>query len=136
MNHDNVYKLVMLALFISVAGIVLPGEDEPVVNNTNMGPSSSDMTGTGERIQDVIYWANDTPIVLMAEAHANVVGDILELNGSIDGVVVKRFSQRPITIGQNAWMSVMLVIPRGSNYSVKISNYHHYEWREYKYGKN
>lgn len=103
------------------------------VNNTNLAPNvAGHPFGTGERIQNVTYWANSTPIELHVFAHADTVAQALHLNLTINGSEVQHIQLRPLGGSENTYAPITAIIPKGANYSVNITNYHHYEWREYR----
>lgn len=133
----KVYKIALFALIIAFMAFAYADSidlsTDFVVNNTDMcnfNHTSGICNGT--RQINTLYYTNESPIQIFVLAHAENIGDILSVNLSINGTVVKYYSQRPLAAGQNAYSSVDAIIPKSSNYSVDISNYHHFEWREYK----
>lgn len=111
---------------------------EIVVNNTNLAPTvEPSIPGTGERESGNVYNAT-YPLQLMVFAHADTVSETAFVEVFINGTVVLPQSGRPLGGAESANRSVSVIIPRGANYSVRFSNYHHYEWREYPIlsGKN
>lgn len=137
MNTSMYKKIILIALFISIAALVLPGKTTIgvrfVENNTNLAPNVvGHPFGTGERIQNTTYWANNSPIQLMVFGHADTNGQHLALNLSINGTVVESTHLRPLAAAENTHAYITAIIPQYSNYSVNITNYHHYEWREYQ----
>jgi hypothetical protein len=140
---DNKLKcLCIVALLLSLTaisqsfGIVSTNSTNGVifeVNNTNLAPNvPGHPLGTGERIQSVTYWANNSPILLMVIGHASTASQNLAMNLSIDNVSVEQTQLRPLGIGENTHAYISATIPQHANYSVNITNFHHYEWREYK----
>jgi hypothetical protein len=129
-------KLILIAILLSVVGFVLPIQQEFFfdieVNNTNLAPNvAGHPFGTGERISGVKYWANDTPIELHIYAHADTATQALNISLKINDIVVQQIQLRPIISPENTYAPMTAIIPKGANYSVTITNYHHYEWREY-----
>jgi hypothetical protein len=130
-------KLIFLAIMLSIVGFVLPiSIDSSVfdieVNNTNLAPDVvGHPPGTGERIQNVTYWANNSAIELHVFGHADTVSQALHLNLTINGSEVQHIQLRPLGEAENTYASLTAIIPKGATYSVNITNYHHYEWREY-----
>lgn len=115
----------------------------PVPNNTNLAPDFSGIDptvpfGTGERIQNVTYNATNYSLDLHVFAHAMSVSDTASVKVYIDGVLVSPRSGRPLAVAETAYRGVDITIPKNSSYLVNITNYHHYEWREYPIlaGKN
>ena len=104
-----------------------------VMNNTNLAPDAGapHPFGTGERIQNITYYANNSPIQLMVFAHADTNGQHLALNLSINDTITESIHLRPLAAAENTHAFVTAIIPQYANYSVNITNYHHYEWREY-----
>src|SRR3990172_8176834 len=104
-----------------------------VMNNTNLAPDAGapHPFGTGERIQNITYYANNSPIQLMVFAHADTNGQHLALNLSINDTITESIHLRPLAAAENTHAYINAIIPQYANYSVNITNYHHYEWREY-----
>jgi len=102
-------------------------------NNTNLAPNiAGHPFGTGERIDNVTYWANSTPIDLHVFAHASSVSQTAKTFVYIDDVLVSPRSGRPLGGAEESYRGVDITIPRNSSYRVDFENYHHYEWREYR----
>jgi len=136
---DNKQKcLCMIAILIAFMSfayaISLPGSVFEIdKNNTNLAPNvAGHPFGTGERIDNVTYWANSTPIDLHVFAHASTVGQTAKVYAYIDDVLVSPRSGRPLGSAEEAYRGVDITIPRNSSYRVDFENYHHYEWREYR----
>jgi len=135
-----IFMLVMAAIVLMSGCIgetdIIRGNEfvfEIEENNTNLAPNvAGHPTGTGERISGVTYWANSTPIELHVYAHADTATQALNLSLQINGTVVQQIQLRPITAPENTYAPMTAIIPKGANYSVTITNYHHYEWREYR----
>lgn len=111
----------------------------PFLNNTNLAPQfPGEPTGTGERVSGVTYWANDSPIWLMAFAHAQTAAQTAGVSLFINGTLVEPSSGKPLGAAEEANKSIVGIIPKGANYSIRFDNFHHYEWREYPIlsGKN
>jgi len=105
---------------------------EIVVNNTNLAPTfPGEIAGTGERIDSVVYWANNSPIQLFVWAHATSSGDTAEVHLFINGTKVSDTSGRPVGVAESSNKTITAIIPKFANYSIEFNNYHHYEWREY-----
>jgi len=124
----------LLALAISTQSITINNLGMiVVVNNTNLAPDAGapHPFGTGERIQNITYYANNSPIQLMVYAHADTNGQHLALNLSINDTITESIHLRPLAAAENTHAFVTAIIPQYANYSVNITNYHHYEWREY-----
>src|SRR5574337_220793 len=125
------------AIMFAVVGILMPiasnNSFEVVVNNTNLAPTfPGEIIGTGERIADnTTYWANSTPIELFAFAHSNTAAQTSHISLYINGTQIEHTELRPLGAGERTHTYLHGIIPKGANYSVNASNYHHYEWREY-----
>jgi len=128
-------KLIILALLLSVVGIVLPvSESDIVVNNTNLAPSyPGEIPGTNERIGNNTTYFSNTKIELFIWGHAATTGDNSEIHLFIEGVKVADTSGKPLGIAEESNKTIIATIPRHVNYSVVVANVHHYEWREYPY---
>ncbi len=113
---------------------------EIVVNNTNLAPTfAGEPPGTGERFgNNTTYWANSSAIELFVFGHAQVQNNALHLSLYINGTQTEHTELRPLGAAERTHAYVTAIIPKGANYSVNITNYHHYEWREYPIlaGKN
>lgn len=108
------------------------------VNNTNLAPSIHGVTGTGERIQGVTYYANNSPIQILVFAHAQNVSQTAFVELTINDTIVLPQSGRPLAGAEQSNRSISVIIPKFASYKVDIENEHHYEWREYPIlsGKN
>lgn len=104
-----------------------------ITNNTNMAPTiEGEIPGTGERVNNVTYYNNDTAIEIMVFAHGNTVSNTAGVFLYVNGTLMLPQSGRPLGGAEVAYRSVSMIIPRGSYYNVSFANFHHYEWREYK----
>lgn len=156
-EEDNrkrkIYLLIVVALLIAFLAFSLAQNAQntadinnmfvPVPNNTNLAPDFSGIDptvpfGTGERIQNVTYNATNYTLDLHVFAHAMSVSDTAAVKVYIDGVLVSPRSGRPLGAAETAYRGADITIPKNSSYLVNITNYHHYEWREYPIlsGKN
>ncbi len=112
---------------------------EIIVNNTNLAPTiEPSVQGTGERLTNVTYYANASPIQLLVFAHASSVSETASLEVFINGTAVLHQQGRPLGGAETAYRSLSIIVPKYASYNVSFSNYHHYEWREYPIlsGKN
>src|SRR3972149_9003003 len=133
-------KIAVIAIIFSLIALVSANSltsqisgVQYIMNNTNLAPDAGapHPFGTGERIQNNTYWANNSPIQLMVFAHADTNGQHLALNLSINDTITESIHLRPLATAENTHAFVTAIIPQYANYSVNITNYHHYEWREY-----
>src|SRR3972149_2204224 len=133
-------KIAVIAIIFSLIALVSANSltsqisgVQYIMNNTNLAPDAGapHPFGTGERIQNNTYWANNSPIQLMVFAHADTNGQHLALNLSINDTITESIHLRPLAAAENTHAFVTAIIPQYANYSVYITNYHHYEWREY-----
>jgi len=149
MNIKKVVVLTLVAIiFALIAYVVAQNAQitaeinnvfEVVVNNTNLAPNvAGHPFGTGERLTNVTYWANTTPIEIFLFSHADTSGQDAGIVLNINGTNVSQTQTRPIAVAENVYTHLEGIIPKGSNYTVYFTNYHHYEWREYSIlaGKN
>lgn len=103
-----------------------------IVNNTNLALTiHPEHPGTGERLLNTTYYANRSAIQLMVFAHADAVSDVAGVFMYINGTLVAPQSGRPLGAAEQAYRGVVITVPRYAYYNVSITNYHHYEWREY-----
>lgn len=148
-NHKKIFVCGIFALILALAAYSLAqnAQDtadinnvlEIVVNNTNLAPSvAGHPPGTGERVNGVTYWANDSPIEVFVFAHASTPGATAEIHLFINGTKVADTSGRPLGAAEESNKTIIAMIPKGANYSFEFNNAHHYEWREYPVlsGKN
>ena len=101
----------------------------PIVNNTDLAPEY----GTGERIGNITYYANETPLDIFIYTH-NPVPTEVDIDLYIDGVRVQDDDVRTTVVNNNR--SKWIHIPYKASYAVNLNEsggLHHYEWREYKY---
>lgn len=139
LNYKKIFALGVIAVIFAIIGWALPitTTNESVfqteVNNTNLAPTI-DITipGTGERLNNSTYWANTTEIELHVFAHANSVSQTARVFLYINDTLVSPRSGRPLGAAEEAYRGIDTRIPRGSYYRVLFTNYHHYEWREYR----
>ena len=132
-------KIAVIAIIFSLIALVSANSltsqisgVQYIVNNTNLAPNvAGHPFGTGERIQNITYYANNSPIQLMVFAHADTNGQHLALNLSINDTITESIHLRPLAAAENTHAYINAIIPQYANYSVNITNYHHYEWREY-----
>lgn len=103
---------------------------EIVVNNTDLGTN-----GTHERLHDVVYWANTSPIAVYITFHAVGSGaaQSFDANFSINGtIVMDRDFKTSAGSGQHDHFSLYTIVPKFANYSITNStNIASTEWREY-----
>lgn len=112
---------------------------EVVINNTNLAPTAvGHPNGTGERITNELYWANSSTIEIFVYAHANSASNPLQIILNVNNITIEHSELRATGQATSTHAYVTGIIPKGSNYSVNISNAHHYEWREWAIlsGKN
>lgn len=141
--------IILMALLVAFLAVIMAqnAQDtadinnvfEVVVNNTNLAPTFvGEPPGTGERVTGTTYFANDSPIQLMVFAHASAAGGTATVEVWINNTMVQNQSGRPLAAPEQTFRSVAVIVPKFSSYSVNLSNYHHYEWREYQIlsGKN
>jgi len=103
------------------------------VNNTNLAPNvAGHPPGTGERIASSLYWANDSDIQIFVFGHASTASQALNITLEVNNATVETSELRPLGVAENTHAYVTAIIPKGSNYSVTVKNFHHYEWREWK----
>src|SRR3989304_7760067 len=133
-------KIAVIAIIFSLIALVSANSlssqisgVQYIVNNTNLAPDAGapHPFGTGERIQNITYYANNSPIQLMVYAHADTNGQHLALNLSINDTITESIHLRPLAAAENTHAYINAIIPQYANYSVNITNYHHYEWREF-----
>lgn len=104
---------------------------EWILNTTNLAPSfPGEPVGTNERVDNVTYWANSTPIEIHAWAHANSANSTAGVFLYINNTLYSPRAGRPLGSAETAYRGVDTTIPKGSYYRVDFQNYHHYEWRE------
>jgi len=136
-----IFMLVMAAIVLMSGCIgetdIIRGMGDSVfeieINNTNLAPNvAGHPPGTGERIQGMTYWTNDTPIEIFVFSHADTSSQNAEIHLMINGSIVLDTANRPLGVSEESNNSIAAIIPRHSNYSVEINNFHHYEWREYR----
>lgn len=144
----KIFAIAGLALILAFLGILLAQNSqetaninnvfEIIVNNTNLAPSVHDVVGTGERIQGVTYYANNSPIQILVFAHAQNVSQTAFVELTINNTIVLPQSGRPLGGAEQSNRSISTIIPKFASYKVDIENEHHYEWREYPIlsGKN
>jgi len=134
-------KILILIAFVLFSGCIgetdiIRGGDgvfEIEVNNTNLAPSVAGETpGTGERITNVTYYANETPIQIFVYGHANTTGSNSELHLLINGTKVADSSGRPLGVAEQNNKTIIAIIPKYASYLIEGNNLHHYEWREYR----
>lgn len=100
-------------------------------NTTNLAPTiEPSAPGTGERVINVTYWANNSDVEVLAFAHGMSVSETAGVFVYIDDVFVAGQSGRPLAGAETAYREITITIPRYSSYRINFSNYHHYEWRE------
>jgi len=103
------------------------------INNTNLAPSvPGETVGTGERVQGVTYYANETPIEIFIWGHGQNVSQTAELHLFINGTKVADTSGRPLGASEQSNKTIVAMIPRYASYKIEANNAHHYEWREYR----
>jgi len=146
-NQDKIIKIGAIALIIALLALNIAQEAlnqeiafEVIVNNTNLAPTiDPEIDGTGERFaNNMTYYANNSAIQLLVYAHADTTGQNAEIHVNIDGTKVIDISGKPIGVAETNNKTAAVLIPKFAAYSVNVSNYHHYEWREYPIlsGKN
>lgn len=139
LNYKKIFALGVIAVIFAIIGWVLPITTstnqtvgvEWVLNTTNLAPSfPGEPVGTNERVDNVTYWANSTPIEIHAWAHANSANSTAGVFLYINNTLYSPRAGRPLGVAENAYRGVDTTIPKGSYYRVDFENYHHYEWRE------
>jgi len=139
-EDKNTKKICLIAIILALVGIGLASSIttnnnvfEIEINNTNLAPTvAGEINGTGERVQGITYYANNTPIELFVWGHALSAGSTAELHLFINGTKVSDTSGRPIGVAEQSNKTITAIIPRYASYMVEITNTHHYEWREYR----
>lgn len=136
MEPNKIKKIAIIALIFAIIGWELPVQSGTiwVVNNTNLAPSfAGEPPGINTRgANNTTYWANNSPIQLFVFAHADRPGDTAEIHLFINGTKVADTSGKPLGVAESNNRTVVATIPQYANYSVNITNFHHYEWREYQ----
>jgi len=130
-------KLILIAVVFGIIGFVLPIQTDSVfdieINNTNLAPSvPGETVGTGERVQGVTYYANETPIEIFVWGHGQNVSQTAEIHLFINGTKVADTSGRPLGASEQSNKTIVAMIPRYASYKIEANNAHHYEWREYR----
>lgn len=149
MNQKKCCILILAAILFALIAYVAAqnAQDTADINNifipypnlTNLAPTFEiDMPGTGERVDNNTYWANDTSIELHVYAHANTTSQTAEVLTYINDTLICPRSGRPLGGAETAYRGCDLTIPKGTYYRVDFFNYHHYEWYEFPIlsGKN
>lgn len=140
LNYKKIFALGVIAVVFAIIGWVLPittTTNESVfqieVNNTNLAPTvAGETNGTGERVQGVTYYANETPIELFLWGHGQNISQTAELHLFINGTKVSDTSGRALGAAEQSNKTIVAMIPRYASYKVEVHDIHHYEWREYK----
>lgn len=140
LNYKKIFALGVIAVIFAIIGWVLPittTTNESVfqieVNNTNLAPTvPGETNGTGERVQGITYYANDTPIELFLWGHGQNISQTAELHLFINGTKVADTSGRALGAAEQSNKTIVAMIPRYASYLVEVYDIHHYEWREYK----
>jgi len=130
-----VFAVVFLSGCIGETDIIRGNEGvfDIEINNTNLAPSvAGETVGTGERVQGVTYYANDTPIEIFVWGHGQNVSQTAEIHLYINGTKVADTSGRPLGASEQSNKTIVAIIPRYASYKIEANNAHHYEWREYK----
>lgn len=103
------------------------------LNLTNLAVTlHADHPGTGERLNDTIYYANDSAIQLNVFAHASSVSQTASVFVYFNGTLISARSGRPLGGAEEAYRGVDIMVPRDTWYKVVFVNTHHQEWRESK----
>jgi len=130
-----VFAVVFLSGCIGETDIIRGNEGvfDIEINNTNLAPSvSGETSGTGERVQGVTYYANETPIEIFVWGHGQNVSQTAELHLFINGTKVADTSGRPLGASEQSNKTIVAMIPKYASYKIEANNAHHYEWREYR----
>lgn len=134
-NKDHLAILLIAFLFALVAystgqSALDNNAFEVVVNNTDKG-----ILGTGERLHNVLYYANDSAIQILLIFHVvgNGASQTVDSNLSINGtVVLDRDFKTSAGAGIHDHFSYSTIIPKYASYQVtNSSNVYQLEWREY-----
>lgn len=147
MNERRLFVVGLIAILFAVVAYSLAqtAQDtaninnifEVVVNNTDLGTN-----GTNERIHNVTYWTNTSPIAVYLIFHVIGTGASfgVDSNVSINNTVVLDKNYRTDAgAGVHDHFAYSFIVPKNSNYTIRNStSISSVEWREYPIlaGKN
>jgi len=101
-----------------------PGCYEDIIwNSTDKAP----IMGTGERVSGVTYNNTIGKLYIWIYGHTSVPSDV-DIDFFINGVRVQDDDVRTTAPANNR--SKWFIVPKGTNYSLNLNGFHHYEWRE------